>query len=86
MTLMLGNEHGRWLVTAFREKESPPRFLMSPAAVVLQKEERVRTLINVIFPLLLCVARGMPARADDVVIELPAAISRRSPPSSEKGS
>ncbi len=33
----------------------------------------MRTLITVVLPVLLCVARGTPARADDVVIQLPAA-------------
>ncbi len=26
VALTFGNEHGSWLVTAFREKESPPSF------------------------------------------------------------
>jgi hypothetical protein len=37
----------------------------------------VRTLVSMVLPVLLCVARGMPARADDIIIPLPAADEQR---------
>ena len=50
---------------------------MSLPGVSCQKEERVRTLVTIVLPVLLCVARGMPARADDIIIPLPAADEQR---------